>query len=674
MKEPFMNRYLALSAFATVLSLATALTAQETAAQWAEKNGDALATLSESALAQTAKQGAPAFAALFAEVKTAYASDPLSLTRIASLTQYVMRPAGAAARAAYADALLAAAQRATDADVTCFFLDQLRWCGLPQQAAAVQAFEKSDKPGVAALAAMTRQAVTDDRASKAAPVKDTPCAALNKELAALAPKALTPRLLPLADSPDTALAGVALTWARTTGGKKETALWSAKLATVQDPARKAMLLDMLGTRGDKAACEAIAACLADAEDTVAAAAQKALIKLDPAAFASQIPVLLKDLPQARQLLARDSVRQLTTDLIKTALTKPYDTFSETGKKVALEVIKERRIAEAAPLALAALDAKDEETAIAGYRLLREIADKSQADILVAKLFSTSGRVTPEAQTALAAAARRDKTGAYAAALLKALERASDAQKPVALETAGRLGGNTLLTAVEASTASPNADVATTAVRALADWPDAASVPALLRLAATSSKAKQQTLAQRGLAKKLNEDGADKKAALNLWKGLKPNVTDEARKKALDDLFREETNVALGKPVTTDVSTEGNHVPANLTDGTLEKAWHGAKSPAQAQIDLGALQTISAAHVTFYHDGRTYTFTLELSEDSKTWKRVAGNTEAPKPATAEGLRLDFALTPARYARLTVIKNSANPAVHVLELKLFSATIP
>jgi hypothetical protein len=652
-----------------------ALFAQETAAQWAEKNKDALGAITDTSLADTLKQGAPALEKLFAEIKSAGASDPVASIQIAALSQLVMRPAGVASRKAYADALLAAAQRAADGDVACFFLNQLRWCGLPEQAAAIQAFAKSDKPGVAALAVMTVQAVTDDRASKAAPVKDTPCSALNKELAALAPKALAPRLVQVFDGPDVALAGVALAWARTAGGKAETALWAAKLAAVSDPARKTMLLDMLGDRGDTAACDAAAACLADADDAVAAAAQNALIRLDPAAFAAQIPALLKALPPARQTFARDGVRQLKTDLIKTALTKNYDAFSDAGKKVALELIKERRIAEAAALGLAALDSKDEEAVIAGYRLLREIADKGQADILVAKLLATTGRVTPEAQTTLAAAARRDASGAYAAALLKSLQSATDTQKPVALETAARLGGDALLNAVDAACASPNAEIATAAVRALAAWADSASVPALLRRAATAANTKQQTLAQRGLAKKLNESGADKKAAFTLWQSLKPSVADEARKKAIDDLFKQEANVALGKPVATDVPTEGNHVPANLTDGTTNKAWHGAKSPAHATIDLGSVQTVGALHVTFYNDdGRTYTFTLELSEDGKAWKQVAGNADAPKPATAEGLRLDFAPTPARHARLTVLKNSANPAVHVLELKLLATTTP
>ncbi len=665
-------------AFPLILLLAaTPLMAQQplSAAQWAVQQKDALSTITETSLADTLKQGAPALEKLLAEVKTGGVSDPVALTRIAALTQYVMRPAGATARKGYTDALLTAAQRATEADVTCFFLDQLRWCGLPQQADAIKAFEKSAATGVAALASMTVQAVTDDRASKAAPVPPTRYATFNKELSALDAKALTPRLLQAFDDSDVAFVGVALAHARAAGGASETKLWIGKLATVADPVRKIMLLDMLGERGDKAAGDTAAASLTDADDGVAAAAQRALIRLDASAFAAQIPALLKGLPPARQTLARDGIRQLKTDLIKTAITKPYDTFSDTGKKVALEIIKERCMVEAVPLGLAALDSKDEEAVIAGYRLLREIADKNQAEVLVAKTLATTGRVTPEAQTTLAAAARRDTTGAYATALSKALVSASDAQKPVALETAARLGGDPLLKAVEAASASASADISVAAVRALAAWSDSASLPALLRLAVTAPDVKRQTLAVRGVSKMFNVMQVDKKALLPVWRTIRSQPGNEANKKIIDDLFKEETNVALGKAVTTNVPTEGNNVPANLVDGTLEKAWHAGKWPAQAQIDLGGVQTISAAHVTFYYqDRRTYSFTLELSSDGKTWKQVAGNAEAPKPATAEGLRLSFPETPARYARLNVLKNSANFAVHVCELKLFQMQAP
>ena len=671
MNHRLVNVTLALGLFVA----AATVSAQDTAAQWANKQQAALATINDAALADLLKQGAPALDALLAEVKTGYASDPVAITRIAALTQYVMRPAGASSRAAYAGALLAAAQRANDADVICFFLDQLRWCGTPQQAAAIRAFEKSDKPGVATLAAMTVQAVTDVRTSKVAPVEPTRHVTLNAELATLPVSARTPHLLQAFDDPDLSYAGVAMARARTTGGAAETRLWTGKLATVAEPVRKIMLLDMLGDRGDKSACAAIAPFLGDADDTVVFAARQALIRLDPAAFAAQLPALLKTLPPNRLVLIRDGARQLKTELLKDAVVRPYDTFNDTGKKVALELIKERRITEAARLGLSALDSQDENAAIAGFRLLREIAGSDMADTLVAKTLASRGRVTPEAQSALAAAARRDTTGAYTAALVKALANAPDAQKVIALESAARIGGTELLKAVEASLTAPQPDVATAAVRALAAWPDAAALPSLLRVAAKDPDARRQTLAVRGVAKLFNTCQVDKKALLPTWRTLRADMKNATNQATIDDLFKEEVNVALGKPVKTDVPTEGNNLPAHLVDGTLEKAWHGARTPAQALIDLGTTETLSAMHITFYHaDGRTYTFKLELSTDGKTWKEVAGNLNDAKPATAEGLRLSFAPTPARHARLTVIKNSANPAVHVQELKLFSSATP
>lgn len=532
-----------LFAFLLILCFASAVPAEDTAAQWAGKNKDTLAAITDASLKATLDQGAPALEKLFAGIKTGGASDPVASTRIAALSQFVMRPAGGETRPAYTNALLAAAQRASEGDVICFFLDQLRWCGLPAQADAIRAFEKSGKPGVSALATITVQAVTDDRASKAAPVKDSPCSALDKELAALSPSALTPRLLQLAEHPDLALAGVALAWARTAGGPQETTRWTAKLTSIQDPVRKTMLLDMLEDRGDKGASPAVAACLTDADDTVAAAAQRALLALDPAAFAVEVPSLLKNLLPERQSLVREGMRRLQTSMLKSPLLSGYESFSDAGKKIALEALKERRASEATDYGLAALDSPDGETALAGWHLVRETAGKEHAATLLTKLLATKGRVLPEAQTSYAVAARRDTTGAYARTLLEALQTASSTEKPLVLEAASRLGGESLLKAVDAASASPDDETSTAAVRALADWPDVASVPALLRLAATGATPRQQILAQRGLTKKLSPDGVDKKAAFVLWQGLKPKLADEARRKAIDDLFKQLSNPA-----------------------------------------------------------------------------------------------------------------------------------
>jgi hypothetical protein len=416
----------------------------------------------------------------------------------------------------------------------------------------------------------------------------------------------------------------------------------------QNPVRKAMLLDLLGDRGDLIACEAIAPFLSDADDTVAVSARQALIRIDPAAFAAQLPVLLKTLPPNRLALVRDGARQLKTEQLKDAVTRSYDSFNDTGKKVALELIKERRIAEAARLGLAALDATDEEAVIAGFRLLREIAGSDMAGVLVAKTLASRGRVTPEAQNALAAAARRDTSGAYAAALAKALAAAPDAQKPVALESAARVGGADLLKAVEAALAAPQADVATAAVRALCAWPDAAALPGLLRVAAKDPDARRQTLATRGVAKLFNTQPVDKRRSCGLARAAR----------------RYEKTPPTGRRSTTCSNRRAMLRWANRSRPTCRPkattfrptSWTArSKKPGMPRAHAGAgpdrprrhRDAQRDAHHLLPCDGRTYTFKLELSADGKVWKEVAGNLNDAKPASAEGLRLSFAPTAARH---------------------------
>lgn len=75
--------------------------------------------------------------ALLAQVKPAYQTDPIVATQIAVITTRVMDADKDAERKIWASALLKAAQTATDPYRTCYFLDQLRWCGCPCQSSAI---------------------------------------------------------------------------------------------------------------------------------------------------------------------------------------------------------------------------------------------------------------------------------------------------------------------------------------------------------------------------------------------------------------------------------------------------------------------------------------------------------------------------------------------------------
>ena len=71
------------------------------------------------------------------------------------------------------------------------------------------------------------------------------------------------------------------------------------------------------------------------------------------------------------------------------------------------------------------------------------------------------------------------------------------------------------------------------------------------------------------------------------------------------------------------------------------------------------------------DDRHYQYTIEVSADSRSWQKVvdaSGNTEKTSP---QGYRHTIPSTRARYIRVTMLKNTANPAVHICELRAYEA---
>lgn len=176
----------------------------------------------------------------------------------------------------------------------------------------------------------------------------------------------------------------------------------------------------------------------------------------------------------------------------------------------------------------------------------------------------------------------------------------------------------------------------------------------------------------------NQEGlATPEIAAGLQKVLPQIQDEELRSRAVEHVSfigtPDENNLALNKPVTTSVAQQGEKAPALAVDGRVNKdsAWHGDGSPSWLQIDLEQVHRLDKARVYFYWDGeRFYQYTLEVSTDGETWQTVADASESTTPATSRGVLHEFAPTEARYVRLNVLKNSANPAVHVVEVKVYA----
>ena len=108
------------------------------AVEWQAKNKAALeAATSDKELVCFVRDLASA-RALLAEVKPAYATDPLKACQIAAVSQFVMRPGWEHARGIWTEALFRAFMTATDDGVRMAYLEQLRWCGCKKHGDAIQ--------------------------------------------------------------------------------------------------------------------------------------------------------------------------------------------------------------------------------------------------------------------------------------------------------------------------------------------------------------------------------------------------------------------------------------------------------------------------------------------------------------------------------------------------------
>ena len=110
------------------------------------------------------------------------------------------------------------------------------------------------------------------------------------------------------------------------------------------------------------------------------------------------------------------------------------------------------------------------------------------------------------------------------------------------------------------------------------------------------------------------------------------------------------------------------------DGFADKDnhWGINPSPAWLQVDLETATKIDQINLyTWWGDDRSYEYTIELSADGKTWQRVVDASGNTTTTTDQGYRHTFAPTMARFIRVTMLKNSANSAIHICELRAYPA---
>ena len=138
----------------------------------------------------------------------------------------------------------------------------------------------------------------------------------------------------------------------------------------------------------------------------------------------------------------------------------------------------------------------------------------------------------------------------------------------------------------------------------------------------------------------------------------------------------EASLSTGKPVATSNNETGSD-PKVAVDGLIDvnQHWGGSPAPQWLQVDLGAAMIVGRVHLTPYWDGnRSYKYRIETSVDGKRWQLGADASRNTAVATAEGVQHPFASRMARFVRVTMLGNTANQAVHIVELAVYEHLAP
>lgn len=134
-----------------------------------------------------------------------------------------------------------------------------------------------------------------------------------------------------------------------------------------------------------------------------------------------------------------------------------------------------------------------------------------------------------------------------------------------------------------------------------------------------------------------------------------------------------TNLTYHKPVI--LSGSSSKQAAEIAvDGVVDRDHYLDFQPAPQQFAIDLLDARNLNKVvlyTFWDGKRSYQYQIDVSTDGKQWTQVVDAATNQEKATENGYAHSFAPTPARFLRVTMLHNSANPGLHIVELRAYEA---
>ena len=431
-----------------------------------------------------------------------------------------------------------------------------------------------------------------------------------------------------------------------------------------NPDAQIVLLSALKARGDTAAASYVAKAVRSDNEAVRLAAIDALAVLGDV---SNVELLVEVSAAGGKTgrAAMDSLGWLPGPDVAGALIAVAQSRADTKVRTnAIQALIDRHETEATKVLFVLANDNNSEIRQAAYKALGLLSEQKDLPAMVSMLLSAKSETDHNGieRAMIVAVARLESSDA--GPVIDGLAKANRAAKPHLLAVLSRIGGPQALEAVRGQVTSEDNQIKTAAIRALADWPDAAPLADLMKVTRTDSDYTSRVLALRGYIKllgipanrgaaetvKLLSDAMDvarrpeeKKAVLSALSKYPCeealNLVENAKK---DNSLAAEAELAakkikgalLNKSLKAAASLNSNNAGRAL-DGDPSTRWdtgRGMKPGDWFMLDLGLESTIKGLTLDTRNSSNDYPrgYEVYVSFDGESWGKsvITGNGTNP----------------------------------------------
>jgi HEAT repeat protein len=298
------------------------------------------------------------------------------------------------------------------------------------------------------------------------------------------------------------------------------------------PDNQVVVLRALGSRHQVEALPALNAAAHQGAASVRMEATRAIAAIAQPPAVPLLRALIDDPDRAVVQAALDGLAGVPGRDADSAALGLLDAAKPTQQLMGIELVGRRRITAAVPALIKLASDGEAEVRPAALRRVGDLGGPQDGAALLNLLLHSADSATREAgaEALKSICIRAGKPASLTEEIIDATAKAEPARKDAFLSVLSTLGGDQALTAVRTALSDSTPEVHKAAVRALADWPDAAAAPDLVAVVRAPMDNSERVVAFRGFIRMARDHSLPNAERLKMLQEISLLASDSQDKK------------------------------------------------------------------------------------------------------------------------------------------------